>query len=60
MEKPTLVSPGAAAKMIGVSTETLRNWERSGKIKAVKTLGGHHRYKLEDVEKMLKEVSESA
>jgi excisionase family DNA binding protein len=47
-----LIKPGVAASMLGISTETLRNWERAGKIKAVKTLGGHHRYNIHDIEKI--------
>ena len=48
-----LTTPNKAAKILGVNTNTLRNWEVSGKIIAVKTLGGHRRYKLEHIEKIL-------
>lgn len=33
-----------AAKTLGVSTDTLRRWEREGKIKSVRTSGNHRRY----------------
>ena len=48
-----LITPSKAAKLLGVNTNTLRNWELSGKLIAVKTLGGHRRYELENIEKIL-------
>ena len=33
-----------AAHILGVSTVTLRRWEKSGKLPALRTLGGHRRY----------------
>ncbi|HYA26765.1 MAG TPA: IS607 family transposase [Thermodesulfovibrionales bacterium] len=35
-----------AAETIGVSIDTLRRWEKSGKIKSYRTGGGHRRYDL--------------
>ena len=32
------------ANVFGVTTQTLQDWERQGKIKAIKTEGGHRRY----------------
>ena len=48
-----LISPSKAASSLGVNTNTLRNWDIEGKICAIKTLGGHRRYCLEDIEKIL-------
>lgn len=40
-----LVRIGIAAKLIGVSTKTLRRWDKEGKlIPAIRTLGRHRRY----------------
>jgi len=49
----TLVSITKAAKFLGVCAETLRVWDNEGKLKAVRTKGGHRRYKLSDIEKMM-------
>lgn len=38
-----LVSIGQAAKIAGVTVETLREWERQGKIVSQRTTGGHRR-----------------
>jgi putative resolvase len=41
------ISIGKAAKEIGVSLDTLRRWEKSGKITVERTVKGHRRYNLE-------------
>lgn len=38
-----------AAKLIGVDSKTLVRWANKDKIKCHKTLGGHRRFKFEDV-----------
>lgn len=43
---------GDAAKLRGVSIDTLRRWEKSGKIQAVRTEGGHRRYRVADLLKI--------
>ena len=43
------VTIGTLAKEVGVTVETLRAWEKAGKIKAERTQGGHRRYELEEV-----------
>ena len=42
---------GEVAKEIGVTIETLRAWEKAGKITSERTKGGHRRYDLR-VEKL--------
>jgi len=39
-------SIGQAAKELGVSRDTLRRWEKSGKITVERTVKGHRRYNL--------------
>lgn len=48
-----LLTPREAASVLGVSTETIRRWSAVGKLESITTLGGHRRYKLEVVEKLL-------
>jgi excisionase family DNA binding protein len=41
--------------MLGVNSETLRRWDRSGKLKAViVSVRGDRRYKKEDIEEFIK------
>ncbi|MBP0020854.1 MAG: helix-turn-helix domain-containing protein, partial [Cyanobacteria bacterium SBLK] len=44
-----LISVSEAAKLLGVSTKTIRRWEADGKIKAVRTEGGHRRFEVSDL-----------
>lgn len=46
-----------AAKQLGVSTITLRRWEKAGKITATRTQGGHRRYVLADIAPQLSHQS---
>lgn len=39
-----LISIGKASKIIGVTTKTLRVWEKNGKITVIYTPNGHRRY----------------
>ena len=48
-----LISPKIAAKILGVTPDCIRNWENYKKIKCVKTIGGHRRYKLVDIQNLL-------
>lgn len=43
-----------AAELLGVHQGTVRRWESEGKIKSIKTTGGHRRYTLEELNKIKK------
>ncbi len=43
-----LITIGELADLKAVSVDTIRRWEREGKIQSVRTEGGHRRYKLAD------------
>jgi excisionase family DNA binding protein len=45
-----LLHIGKAASLLGVCSDTLRAWEREGKISSIRTHGGHRRYRLSDIE----------
>ena len=49
-ESTELMSIGEAARVLGVAVDTLRRWERKGKITATRTLGGQRRFARSDVE----------
>lgn len=44
-----------AAQMIGVSPETVRVWERVGRLPATRTSGGVRLFQREDVERAARE-----
>lgn len=41
-----LITVKEAAELLGVSTKTIRRWSADGKIKAVRTVGGHRRFDI--------------
>ena len=41
---------GEAAKILGVNIQTLRNWEKSGKLQALRSPGGQRYYLLSDID----------
>ena len=43
MATNVMLTPRDAARMIGVSYPTIKQWIFSGKLKTVQTPGGHHR-----------------
>lgn len=40
-------------EVLNVSKSTLQRWDNSGKLVALRTEGGHRRYKISDIEKLL-------
>lgn len=46
------VTIGTAARELGVTVQTVRDWDRQGKIQSVRTMGGHRRYDLDELKKL--------
>jgi excisionase family DNA binding protein len=53
MVEDRLFSIGKVAKMMGCSVATLRRWEKEGKIRSVRTPGGHRKFPKEVLERLL-------
>jgi len=52
---PKLLTIRQAAEIINVHVETLRRWDKSGKLKAIRVNErGDRRYKPEDLERIIK------
>jgi len=50
-----------ASKILGVSPLTLRNWDKNGKLKALRHPMNNYRvYKIEDLEKVIHEIETNA
>jgi molybdopterin-binding protein len=54
-----LFSPREAAQVLGVSYPTLKQWIYKGKIRTVKTAGGHHRVPEQQIDKFLYRATET-
>lgn len=48
-----LLTPSEVAAMFRVNPKTVTRWARSGKIHAIRTLGGHRRFRESEVKKFL-------
>jgi excisionase family DNA binding protein len=54
MDEPhDLMTTGEAANQLGVSVQTVRRWERSGALAAVRTPGNQRRFRRSDVDALL-------
>jgi excisionase family DNA binding protein len=51
-----LVTLGEAAEALGLSASTLRRWADRGEIGSVRTAGGHRRFPVAEVQRMMVEV----
>lgn len=52
-EKDPLLTPGEVAALFRVDPKTVTRWARAGKLTAIRTLGGHRRYRSSEVHKLL-------
>ena len=48
-----LLNIARAAKYLNVSIDTLRLWDKNGKLKPLKTPGGHRRYDIDSLDEFL-------
>lgn len=48
-----LLASGDAASLIGVHRDTIKRWEKLGRITSLRTPDGHRRYRRGDVEALL-------
>ena len=55
-----LLTPSEVADMFRVNPKTVSRWARAGKISAVRTLGGHRRFRASDIRRRLQEVGDLA
>ena len=48
-----LLTPGQVAQMFKVNPKTVTRWARAGKISAIRTLGGHRRFRASEIRALL-------
>jgi len=48
-----LLTPAEVAKLFRVDPKTVTRWAKAGKLTAIRTLGGHRRYRRSEVESLL-------
>jgi excisionase family DNA binding protein len=48
-----LLTPGEVAELFKVNPKTVTRWARAGKISAIRTIGGHRRFRADEVRAFL-------
>ncbi len=46
--------------MFRVNPKTVTRWARAGKISAIRTLGGHRRFRASEIRRFLEQVEDSS
>jgi excisionase family DNA binding protein len=52
-EQEVLLTPAEVAKIFRVDPKTVTRWAKAGKLTAIRTLGGHRRYRRSEVQALL-------
>jgi excisionase family DNA binding protein len=60
MADDNLLTPAEVARMFRVDPKTVTRWAQSGKINAIRTLGGHRRYHRSEIERAIEAVGADA
>lgn len=55
-EQEVLLTPAEVAKLFRVDPKTVTRWAKAGKLTAIRTLGGHRRYRKSEVQTLLSNV----
>ena len=54
-----LLTPAEVAEMFRVRPKTVTRWAKAGKLQAVRTLGGHRRFRAAEVYELLHDQQKS-
>ena len=52
-----LLTPSEVAQLFRVNPKTVTRWARAGKLTAIRTLGGHRRFRASEIQRCLEEMS---
>ncbi len=52
----TLLTPAEVAALFRVNPKTVTRWARAGKITAIRTLGGHRRFRSSEIRRCLEQL----
>lgn len=58
MAESELLTPAEVAALFRVDPKTVTRWAQAGKLTAVRTLGGHRRFRTSEIHRFLDEVQE--
>ena len=52
-----LLTPSEVAALFRVNPKTVTRWARAGKLTAIRTLGGHRRFRITEIRRCLEAMS---
>jgi excisionase family DNA binding protein len=55
-QRDQLLTPAEVAKRFRVDPKTVSRWAKGGKLSSIRTLGGHRRYRKEEIDRVLSQV----
>ena len=58
-DQEVLLTPAEVAALFRVDPKTVTRWAKAGKLTAIRTLGGHRRYRQSEVQTLLKNLTGS-
>lgn len=53
MAEHELLTPGEVAVMFRVNPKTVTRWARAGRISAIRTIGGHRRFRASEIQRFI-------
>jgi excisionase family DNA binding protein len=56
-DSEVLLTPAEVAALFRVDPKTVTRWAKAGKLTAIRTLGGHRRYRQSEVQALIKSHS---
>jgi excisionase family DNA binding protein len=56
MAEHELLTPSEVAVMFRVDPKTVTRWARAGRISAIRTIGGHRRFRASEVKHLLEDT----
>ena len=52
----SMLKPAEVAELMGVDAKTVSRWAKEGRLRAIRTPGGHRRFYRSDIENYLKQA----
>jgi excisionase family DNA binding protein len=52
------MTPSEVARLFRVDPKTVTRWSKTGRLRSIRTLGGHRRFRKADVDALLEENTE--
>lgn len=56
-QSDTLLTPAEVAALFRVNPKTVTRWARAGKLNAIRTLGGHRRFRASEIRAAIDEMA---